>query len=93
MKRVAKREPKRKKVALSVPPKSQVSRDLILRVAAQLFRQQGYSATTLRQIADKAGMKAGSIYYHFDSKDDAQLRQNHRYLLGHNSHAPALARR
>ena len=68
MKRVAKREPKRKKVALSVPPKSQVSRDLILRVAAQLFRQQGYSATTLRQIADKAGMKAGSIYYHFDSK-------------------------
>jgi TetR/AcrR family transcriptional regulator, cholesterol catabolism regulator len=68
LKRVAKREPKRKKAALSVPPKSQVSRDLILRVAAQLFRQQGYSATTLRQIADKAGMKAGSIYYHFDSK-------------------------
>ena len=68
MKRVAKREPKRKNVALSVPPKSHVSRDLILRVAAQLFRQQGYSATTLRQIADKAGMKAGSIYYHFDSK-------------------------
>ena len=68
MKRVAKREPKRKKVSLTVPPKSQVSRDLILRVAAQLFRQQGYSATTLRQIADKAGMKAGSIYYHFDSK-------------------------
>ena len=68
MKRVAKREPKRKNVALSVPPKSHVSRDLILRVAAQLFRQQGYSATTLRQIADKAGMKAGSSYYHFDSK-------------------------
>jgi AcrR family transcriptional regulator len=68
MKRVAKREPKRKNVALSVPPKSQVSRDLILRVAAQLFRKQGYSATTLRQIAEKAGMKAGSIYYHFDSK-------------------------
>lgn len=65
---VAKRGPKRKDLALSVPPKSQVSRDLILRVAALLFRQQGYSATTLRQIADKAGMKAGSIYYHFDSK-------------------------
>ncbi len=48
--------------------KSRVSRDLILRVAALLFRQQGYSATTLRQIGEKAGMGAGSIYYHFDSK-------------------------
>ncbi|MDP1940010.1 MAG: helix-turn-helix domain-containing protein, partial [Gallionella sp.] len=68
IKRIAKRERKQKTVALSGAPKSQVSRDLILRVAAQLFRQQGYSATTLRQIAEKAGMKAGSIYYHFDSK-------------------------
>lgn len=67
-KTVAKRGPKRKELTLPTAPKSQVSRELILRVAAVLFRQQGYSATTLRQIADKAGMKAGSIYYHFDSK-------------------------
>lgn len=67
-KRVAKRDSNRKKIEPAAPQKSQISREVILRVAAQLFRQQGYSATTLRQIADKAGMKAGSIYYHFDSK-------------------------
>ena len=45
-------------------------RDQILAEAARLFRQQGYAATTLRQIADAAGIKAGSIYYHFGSKDE-----------------------
>lgn len=49
--------------------KSERSRDLILQSAAQLFRRQGFSATTLRQIAAKAKIKAGSIYYHFDSKE------------------------
>ncbi len=35
-----------------------------------MFRRQGFSATTLRQIAARAKIKAGSIYYHFDSKDE-----------------------
>ena len=38
--------------------------------AAALFRHQGYSATTLRQIAGKARIKAGSIYYYFNSKEE-----------------------
>jgi len=46
------------------------SRALILDAAAELFRDQGYVATTLRQIAKAAGLKAGSIYYHFSSKDE-----------------------
>jgi TetR/AcrR family transcriptional regulator, cholesterol catabolism regulator len=49
--------------------KSKKSRDAILEAAARLFRQQGYSATTLRQIANMAETKAGSIYYYFDSKE------------------------
>lgn len=49
--------------------KSQKSREAILVAAAKLFRRQGYSATTLRQIADLAEIQAGSIYYYFDSKD------------------------
>jgi AcrR family transcriptional regulator len=49
--------------------KSQKSREAILESAAKLFRRQGYSATTLRQIADLAEIQAGSIYYYFDSKD------------------------
>lgn len=47
-----------------------VSRLQILDAAARLFRDQGYAATTLRQIAKAAKMKAGSIYYHFSSKDE-----------------------
>jgi AcrR family transcriptional regulator len=41
----------------------------ILRAAARVLRDSGYKATTLRQIAAEADMKAGSVYYHFKSKD------------------------
>ena len=52
------------------PGKSAISRLQILDAAARLFRRQGYSETTLRQIAKAAGLQAGSIYYHFGSKDE-----------------------
>ena len=57
-------------VATSLAAKSEKSRNAILISAAALFRHQGYSATTLRQIAGKARIKAGSIYYYFDSKEE-----------------------
>lgn len=41
----------------------------MLDAAAERFVSQGYAATTLRQIAGAAGIKAGSIYHHFDSKE------------------------
>lgn len=41
----------------------------LLATAADVFAAQGYNATTVRQIADAAGMLAGSLYYHFDSKE------------------------
>ncbi|WP_141308577.1 TetR/AcrR family transcriptional regulator [Streptomyces spinoverrucosus] len=41
----------------------------LLRTAAEVFAEQGYNATTVRTIADHAGMLAGSLYYHFDSKE------------------------
>ena len=49
---------------------AELTRDHILKSAAKLFRDQGYVATTLRQIADAAGIQAGSVYYHFRSKDE-----------------------
>lgn len=55
--------------AKPVDKKSDRTRKTILKAAAKLFKEKGYTATTLRDIADDAGMKAGSIYYHFDSKD------------------------
>jgi len=41
----------------------------VLDAAAEQFVAHGYAGTTLRQIAADAGIKAGSIYHHFDSKE------------------------
>ncbi|MEU3606025.1 TetR/AcrR family transcriptional regulator [Streptomyces sp. NPDC035033] len=41
----------------------------LLATAAEVFAAQGYDATTVRRIADAAGLLAGSLYYHFDSKE------------------------
>lgn len=41
----------------------------LLATAAEVFAAHGYNATTVRKIADEAGMLAGSLYYHFDSKE------------------------
>lgn len=60
----------RKPAVASPPPAAADTRSQILAVAARLFGQQGYASTTLRQIADAAGIKAGSVYYHFDGKDE-----------------------
>ena len=44
-------------------------RDRITDAAAELFLRNGYAQTSLRDIAAAVGIKAGSIYYHFDSKE------------------------
>jgi AcrR family transcriptional regulator len=54
----------------SKTPRNVVGREGVLNVAARLFREQGYGAVSLRKIAEAAGIKAGSIYYHFGSKDE-----------------------
>ena len=42
----------------------------ILDAAAQLFRRKGYRVTSMRDIAAASGMLAGSLYYHFASKEE-----------------------
>ena len=44
-----------------------------IRIALRLFTEQGYAATSLRQIADELGINKASLYYYFDSKE-AMLR-------------------
>lgn len=41
----------------------------LLATAAEVFAARGYSATTVREVADAAGILGGSLYYHFDSKE------------------------
>jgi len=41
----------------------------LLATAAEVFASQGYAATTVRKVADAAGILGGSLYYHFDSKE------------------------
>src|SRR3954453_2629157 len=44
-------------------------REHLVRLAAELFARKGYQATTVRNIADEAGILSGSLYHHFDSKE------------------------
>ena len=44
-------------------------RDELLGLAAAMFAQRGLRATTVRDIADAAGILSGSLYHHFSSKE------------------------
>lgn len=45
-------------------------RRALIREAARLFREKGFEGTTVRDIARAVGMRSGSPFYHFDSKED-----------------------
>ncbi len=45
-------------------------RDVIVDAAVRLFREKGYSATTMRDIAEHVGMEAASLYNHIKSKEE-----------------------
>ncbi|MDX1871138.1 TetR family transcriptional regulator KstR2 [Mycolicibacterium sp. 120266] len=44
-------------------------RDELLDLAATMFAERGLKATTVRDIADSAGILSGSLYHHFKSKE------------------------
>ena len=49
-------------------PRQDNRRVALMDAAATLFAEQGYAATTIRDVAGAAGMLPGSLYYHFPSK-------------------------
>lgn len=62
--------------------KGERTRKIIEEAAYELFLEQGYSATSMRQIADRAGVVVGGIYNHFASKDlifEAIIHDKHPY--------------
>jgi len=49
--------------------KAERSRRLLLDVALQLFSRRGYGATSVREIAEAAGVSTGNVYHHFPDKE------------------------
>jgi len=48
-------------------------RKALVDAAAAAFREHGFHAASMRDVAGRVGMLAGSMYYHFASKDDLLL--------------------
>ncbi len=60
------------------------TRAAIVSAALELFRENGFEGTTMRAVADRAGVSVGNAYYYFSSKDELvqgfydQLVADHR---------------
>jgi len=52
-----------------LPSKGEQTRALILETALEMFSERGYEETTMRAIAEKAGVALGNTYYYFRSKE------------------------
>lgn len=51
-------------------PRQDSRRAAVVEAAAELFARKGFEGVSMRDIARRAGMLSGSLYYHFPSKDD-----------------------
>ena len=78
--------------ATAAPPRQGVGRtragqsreQQLIRVAAKMFFERGYDATTLQDVADELGLLKGSLYYYIKSKDDllyAVIDRQHREAM------------
>jgi AcrR family transcriptional regulator len=53
-----------------VTQKAEETRERIVDAALKLFREQGFDATTMRDVAAAAGVATGAAYYYFRSKEE-----------------------
>jgi AcrR family transcriptional regulator len=68
--------------ALTVVPPPSATKQVLLDTAKRLFSQQGYDATSLRQIADAVGMTKAAVYYHYPAKEHLLLALTRPMLDG-----------
>lgn len=54
----------------ALTPRAEQTRAAITEAALALFRDRGYEATTMRAIAERAGVSTGNAYYYFGSKEE-----------------------
>ena len=67
---------------MSVPAPTATTREQILGTALELFRSQGYDATSLRQIAERLGLTKAALYYHFPAKEHLVVELTRPFLEG-----------
>jgi AcrR family transcriptional regulator len=70
-------------MAEDTPPRGERTQSEIVQAAHRLFIENGYHGTSMRQIAEEAGIALGGIYNHFASKEDiylAVIKEHHPYI-------------
>jgi AcrR family transcriptional regulator len=69
---------------LAPATKGERTRAVLLDAAKRLFVSKGYHGTSMREIADEAGLALGGIYNHFGNKEDifvGVLMERHPFLV------------
>ncbi|MFT4082551.1 MAG: TetR/AcrR family transcriptional regulator [Nocardioides sp.] len=61
---------------------SSARRAQLLAIGAQMFAEKGFTQTTVRDIADAAGILSGSLYHHFSSKEEMLTEVLHGFMDG-----------
>lgn len=57
-------------MAKIIPLKNGTRKDAITTIASRLFKEKGYSATSMRELAEAIGVEAPSLYNHIGSKKE-----------------------
>ena len=68
--------------------RAKATRDAILAGAASVFEEMGYGRASLSQVAERAGVTKGALYFHFPSKEDlarAVITEQHGYITADNA--------
>lgn len=73
----------------ATPLKSEATRAKILGCALALFRKRGFDRTTMRDVAESAGVALGGAYYYFPSKDALVLAYYQETQAAHSTRARA----
>lgn len=66
---MTRKTPKKPKAGRPTSGASEDARALLLKAAIPLFAKKGYSGTSVKDIADKAGVNVSLVSYHFDGKE------------------------
>ncbi|WP_331460471.1 ScbR family autoregulator-binding transcription factor [Arthrobacter sp. zg-Y916] len=67
--------------------RAKATRDAILAGAALVFEEYGYGRASLSQVADRAKVTKGALYFHFPSKEDlarAVITEQHSFVSAQN---------